>query len=69
MKCRNCGAEIDEKYVRANGIHRECICGACGRLHQWDVPMTARPGRIREGPPQECEHKNLKISGTLVPLP
>ena len=69
MKCRNCGAEINEQRIQISGTHRNYTCSACNRLHQWDTPTSVRPGVVREGPPQKCEHKDCRVLGALIPLP
>jgi len=68
MRCPKCQCEIHDTWTPAAGTHHEVKC-ACGADLQWDQPVAegARPGIIRTGPPQVCQHSERR-EGARVPL-
>jgi len=70
MRCPTCMTAFDHAFDYRQGIYAEHEC-SCGQLLQWDYTAVdmSRPGQVRLGPPQPCQHDEDNNPGALVPLP
>ena len=67
VKCPKCRQKVEYLAGPRNGTHREKRCDACGADLRWDAPADSRRAN-RSGPPQECQHVDLRREGASVPL-
>ena len=70
VRCSACDDPVPyEINVGKDGTHRDAECDHCGADLQWDQPVLegARPGIIRTGAPQACQHAERRREGAKVP--
>ena len=69
MRCPECNVEFDYQINLRQGTHSEYRCSSCGQFLQWDQPVQVNEVLIFLGPPQACEHAELRKPDARIPLP